>query len=89
MPTAEWLASAPVISARTASNPTNSARPKKENAMKRRAVFSLAWGSLAENCQATAAAEVTSMTESRPKAISALEEATVPAAMATIASTML
>lgn len=42
--------------------------------------------SRAENCQATAAAEETSMTESRPKPIRALEEAIVPAVRAAIAS---
>jgi hypothetical protein len=53
------------------------------------AVFSrasrTAW-SAAENCQATAAAEETSMTESRPKPTSAVEDAIVPAVMATTAS---
>ena len=57
--------------------------------MIRRVVFSRAsrtsW-SRAENCQATAAAEDTSMTESRPKPISAVEEAMVPAVIATTAS---
>ncbi len=40
----------------------------------------------AENCQATGAAEDTSITESRPKPIRAVEEAIVPAVIATIAS---
>lgn len=44
-----------------------------------------AW-SEAENCQATAAAKDTSITESRPKPIRAVEEAIVPAVIATIAS---
>ncbi|GAA2253835.1 hypothetical protein GCM10010145_22140 [Streptomyces ruber] len=44
-----------------------------------------AW-SEAENCQARAAAEETSMTESRPKPIRAVEEARVPAVRATAAS---
>lgn len=44
-----------------------------------------AW-SVAENCQATAVAEETSMTESSPNPTSAEEEAGAPAVMATIAS---
>jgi len=38
------------------------------------------------NCHATAAAESTSIVESRPKPINAAEEATVPAVIATTAS---
>ena len=52
----------------------------------RSAVRSRVSGSGAENCQATIAAELTSTTESRPNPISAVEEAIVPAVMATIAS---
>jgi hypothetical protein len=40
--------------------------------------------SRAENCQATAAAEETSMIESRPKPTKAVEEEAVPAVIATI-----
>ena len=47
-----------------------------------------AW-SRAENCQATAAAEETSMTESNPKPTNADDEATVPAVRATTDSTTL
>lgn len=57
--------------------------------MIRRVVFSRASRTVcsrAENRQATAAAEETSMTESRPKPTSAVEEASVPAVIATIAS---
>ncbi|GAA2430023.1 hypothetical protein GCM10010191_49330 [Actinomadura vinacea] len=43
-------------------------------------------GSRAENCQATAAAEATSITESSPNATSAPLEARVPAVTATTAS---
>jgi len=43
----------------------------------------------AANCQATAAADATSMTESRPKPINAMDEAIVPAVSATTASTTL
>jgi hypothetical protein len=50
------------------------------------AVRSRASGSAPENCHATAAAEATSITESNPNPISAVEPATVPAAMATPAS---
>jgi hypothetical protein len=57
--------------------------------MMRSAVFSRASGSRPANCQATAAAEETSMTESRPKPISAVDEAMVPAVIATTASTTL
>ena len=48
--------------------------PKNENAMIRSAIFSRASGSLPANCQATAAAEDTSITESRPNPISAVED---------------
>ena len=78
-PTVECSASPAPSRARTASTVTNAARPKKENAMTRSAVFSRASGSRPANCQATAAAEATSMTESRPKPISAVEDAFVPA----------
>jgi hypothetical protein len=56
--------------------------PGPEAAMIRSAVFSRASGSGAANCQATAAAERTSTIESRPKPISAAEDATLPAARA-------
>jgi hypothetical protein len=46
-------------------------------------------GSRAENCQATAAAEATSTTESSPKATSAPDDARLPAVIATAASTTL
>ncbi len=42
-----------------------------------------------ENCHATAAAEETSITESSPKPISAVDDAMVPAVIATTASTTL
>jgi hypothetical protein len=54
--------------------------------MIRNAVFSRASGSEPASCQATAAAEDTSMTESRPNPISAVELAVVPALIATTAS---
>jgi len=54
-----------------------------------RAARSRACGSGAENCQATAAAEATSITESRPNPTSAVEDAAAPALSATIASTTL
>jgi hypothetical protein len=60
--------------------------------MTRRVIFSRASRttcSRAENCQATAPAEDTSMIESRPKPTSAVDDATVPAVIATIASTTL
>jgi hypothetical protein len=57
--------------------------------MTRSAVRSRRWWSAAVNCQATAAAEETSMTESRPKPTRAVDEASVPAVIATTASTVL
>ncbi|MBB4928894.1 hypothetical protein FHR34_007991 [Kitasatospora kifunensis] len=60
--------------------------------MIRKVVFSRAWRatwSRAVNCQATATAEETSMTESSPKPISAVEDARAPAVMAAAASTTL
>ncbi len=54
--------------------------------MTRRVPFSHRSGSRRVNCQATAAAESTSMVESSPKAISAVEEAMLPAVIATTAS---
>ncbi len=89
MPSGEGSASPVPAGARTASTATYAARARNDTAMIRRAVLSRASRtacSRAENCQATAAAEKTSMTESRPKPISALEEASVPAVRATTAS---
>lgn len=57
--------------------------------MMRSAVFSRVSGSRPANCHATAAAEETSMIESRPKPINAVDDAIVPAVMATAASTRL
>ena len=54
--------------------------------MIRSAVFSRRSGSAAANCQATAAAEDTSITESSPNPSNAAEFATVPALIATTAS---
>ena len=89
IPTREcWGSDAP-SRARTASKATNAARPKKENAIRRSAVFSRVSGSRPANCHATAAAERTSTIESNPNPIRALEDATVPALIATTASMML
>ena len=85
-PTVECSASPPPNSDRAASTITTTARAKKENAITRSAVFSRASGSRPANCQATAAAEDTSTTESRPKPINAVDDARVPAANATTAS---
>ena len=57
--------------------------------MNRSAAFSRRSGSLIENCHAMAAADDTSMTESRPKPISADDDTRVPSANATAASTTL
>ena len=65
---------------------TKAASAKKDTAMMRSAVFSRASGSLALNCQATTAAEVTSMTESSPNPTNAEDEAIFPAVIATTAS---
>ena len=85
IPTVDGIASAP-LSDRSESTTTNAARPKKEHAITRRAGVSRASGSRPANCQATAAAERTSITESSPNPISAVDEAMVPAASATTAS---
>lgn len=82
IPGVECCASPVPVRARTESTATYVASAKKENAMMRSAVFSRASRtscSAAENCQATAAAEETSLTESRPKPTSAVDEARVPA----------
>ena len=57
--------------------------------MNRSAAFSRVSGSFAENCHATAAAEDTSITESRPKPTSADDDTRLPSANAMTASTML
>jgi hypothetical protein len=57
--------------------------------MIRSATFSRASGSAPANCQATAAAEDTSITESSPKPISAVEDTRAPSVRATAASMML
>ncbi len=88
-PTVECSGSAAPSRVRTESIVTNAARAKNAKAMKRSAAFSRSSGSLAANCQATAAAERTSTTESRPKPISAAEDACRPAAIATTPSTTL
>ena len=54
--------------------------------MNRSATFSRVSGSLAENCQATAAADEISTTESSPKPINADDETRVPSASAITAS---
>lgn len=65
---------------------TNAASAKNEPAITRSATRSRRCGSGPANCQATAAAELTSITESSPNPISAIEEASVPAAIAMTAS---
>jgi len=65
---------------------TKAASAKKEDAVIRRAVFSRASGSRPANCQATAAADDTSITESRPNPISAVDDACTPAESAITAS---
>lgn len=57
--------------------------------MTRSAVRSRVSGSRAENCQATAAAEATSIVESSPNPTRATDDAPNPAVMATAASTTL
>jgi len=57
--------------------------------MMRSAVFSRFSGSRPANCQATAAAEATSTSESRPKPSSAVDDAIRPAVIAMTASTRL
>ena len=89
MPTSDGRASPEPSNESTASTETYAARAKNENAMNRSAAFSRRSGSLIENCHATAAADDTSMTESRPKPISAEDDTRVPSASATAASTTL
>ncbi len=92
MPTVECWASLVPSSDRRASTVTKPARAKKDTAMMRSARRSRArrrsWSDV-ENCQATAAADATSTTESSPKPIRAEDEATVPAVRAMTASTTL
>ncbi len=54
--------------------------------MTRSATFSRASGSRPANCQATAAAEDTSITESTPNPTSAVDDTRVPSVSAMIAS---
>lgn len=92
MPTDECSGSRPVTSARTESTATKAARPKNDTATTLRARRSRrwrSWSSRAENCHATAAADVTSTTESRPNPMSAVDDAAPPAHSATTASTTL
>jgi hypothetical protein len=65
------------------------ASAKNDTAITFNAVRSRASGSSPENCHATAAAEATSITESSPNPISAVDDATEPAESATTASTTL
>ena len=74
------------VNERSASTVTYAARAKNETAITRRATRSRPSGSGAANCHATAAADSTSTMEPSPKAMRAEEDATVPAAIAMIAS---
>jgi hypothetical protein len=89
IPTPECPGGSPSTSVRTASTVTYAASAKNEPAITRRATFSRRSGSGPANCQATAAAELTSITESSPNPISATDDAIVPAVIATTASTTL
>src|SRR5712672_1761000 len=80
IPAGECPALSPPTSERTDSAATYAANAKKDSAITFSACRSRTSGSLPENCHATAAAEATSMTESSPKPISAVDEATAPAA---------
>jgi hypothetical protein len=86
MPGTECWASPAPAKERMAFTATNAARAKNEMAMIRRVRCSRRSGSLAENCQDNASAEATSITESRPKPISAEESAAPPAHRDTTAS---
>ena len=83
---AECLASPTPSKDLAASTVTYRASPKNENAMMRNATFSRDSGSFPANCHATAAADDTSITESSPNPISAVDEALVPSASAMTAS---
>jgi hypothetical protein len=89
MPIADGCASPKPSSDNTASTETYAARAKNENAMNRSAVLSRVSGSLAENCHAIAAADDTSITESRPNPNSADDDTRVPSVKAMTASTTL
>ncbi len=86
IPIGECWASPIPARARIESTVTYSARAKKENAMIRSAIFSRFSGSRPANCHATAAAEDTSITESSPNPISAVEDTRVPSVKAMAAS---
>lgn len=75
--------------ARTDSTVTYAASAKNDSAVTRSARRSRASFVRAENCQATVAAEDTSMTDSSPNPTSAVEDAAAPDARATTASTTL
>ncbi|MDR6200434.1 hypothetical protein QE374_002343 [Microbacterium sp. SORGH_AS428] len=89
MPMRECSASTRVVSAHADEAATYAASAKKATAITRSVPRSQRSGSRRVNCQATAAAESTSIVESRPNATSAAEEAAAPAASATAASTTL
>src|SRR5215217_1086486 len=89
IPTVEWSAASTPSSARTDSTVMYAASAKNDTAMILSAMRSRASGLGPENCHATAAADATSMTESSPNPIKAVDVATVPADIATTASIML
>ena len=81
-----------IAARRSRPRPRKTPKAKKETAMTLSARCSRASrtaGSRAENCHATAAAEDTSITESNPNPTNAVDDAIVPAVIATTASTML
>ena len=75
IPTVDGSASADPSSARIDSTDDVGGEREEREAITRRAVRSRASGSAPENCQATIAAELTSITESRPNPMSAVEPA--------------
>ena len=89
IPTDECSGSPPATRVRTDCIVTKTARAKNATATVRNATFSRVSGSGAANCHAIAAADNTSIQLSRPNDTRAVDDATVPALMATTASTTL
>lgn len=89
MPTVECSARSPCSNDSADSTDTYAASAKNDTAITLSAARSRCSGSRPANCQATAVADATSITESSPNPISAVEPATVPAASAMTASTTL
>lgn len=89
IPTGDGSASPWPSSDRTASKVIHAARAKNDSAIIRSASRSRSSGTRERNCQITTSAEDTSTKESKPKPISAADDAAAPAATATTPSVRL